>query len=83
MMNSAAINELISAQRGTLGRMLSEMDKDEDLVVELYLKTLAREPSAKEIETCKRYVQQVGNRGEAFEDILWSLINSTEFLHRR
>ena len=27
--------------------------------------------------------EEVGNRNEAFEDLLWSLVNSTEFLHRR
>ena len=40
-------------------------------------------PTAKEVEICGRYLDVVGNRREAFEDILWSLINSTEFVSRR
>ena len=36
-----------------------------------------------EVEICGRYVSAVGNPAEAFEDIYWSLINSTEFLTRR
>jgi hypothetical protein len=28
------------------------------------------------------YLKQVGNRTEAFEDVLWGLVNSAEFLHR-
>jgi hypothetical protein len=52
-------------------------------VTELYLKTLAREPSESEIETCLAYVKQVRIRGDAFEDIQWALVNSTEFLHRK
>ena len=31
----------------------------------------------------RRYIETVGDRREAYEDILWSLINSTEFLSRR
>ncbi len=38
------------------------------------------EPTLKEVQTCGRYIDKVGNRKEAFEDILWSLINSTEFI---
>ena len=29
------------------------------------------------------YLAEVGNRTEAFEDIVWNLINSTEFISRR
>jgi len=44
---------------------------------------LAREPKTAEIKTCLAYVQAASGRREAFEDILWSLINSTEFLYRK
>lgn len=83
LMNSSMIENAISARRrGGLGKLLREVKDDETLVNELYLKTLARQPSKQESATCLKYVKQVGNRSEAFEDVLWSLINSTEFLHR-
>jgi hypothetical protein len=63
--------------------MLRNIPDDEAVVHELYLKTLAREPTPSEVQTCRVYLQEVVNRGEAFEDILWSLVNSTEFLHRK
>ena len=56
---------------------------NDGLVEELYLRCLAREPNPTEMETCLEYVKSVGNRTEAFEDILWSLVNSTEFLNRK
>ena len=40
-------------------------------------------PTPKEVETCAHYLGKVGNRAEAFEDIYWALINSTEFISRR
>jgi hypothetical protein len=85
MMNSTYFNTLLDgdSRRTALGKMLGEIKDDRALVAELYLRTLAREPSAKEVDTCLAYVAEVKNRTEAFEDIYWSLLNSTEFLYRR
>jgi len=83
MMNAPNISAAIRGTgRTMLARLLSEIKDDKGLVQELYLKTLAREPSQSELTTCLLFVKQVGNRTEAFEDILWGLVNSTEFLHR-
>ncbi len=84
IMNSPFINLSINARRPDgLGALLRENTDNEAALAELYLKTLSRGPTKYETETCLSYVQQVGDRNEAFEDILWSLINSTEFLHRK
>ncbi|QGJ71883.1 Cytochrome c domain-containing protein [Planctomycetales bacterium 10988] len=66
-----------------LGQLLREKSENDEVVYELYLRTLAREPTAGELQVCREYVQEVNNRVEAFEDIQWTLLNSTEFLHRR
>ena len=73
----------MSAQRPMLGGILSRNKEDRAALSELYLNTLGRNPSQKETETCLAYVREVNNRGEAFEDTLWSLINSTEFTFRK
>lgn len=67
----------------TLGRLLAEDRDDESVVVELYLRCLAREPNDKELAICLEHVKLAPQRVEAFEDILWSLVNSTELLHRQ
>ncbi len=84
LMNSRTLTPAMSAtSRTPLGRMLAEISDDEEAVVELYLRCLAREPKDSELTICREYIREVGNRGEAFEDLQWSLINSTEFLHRK
>ncbi len=49
----------------------------------LYERVLARKPTAQEHATCQRFIRKVGNRKEALEDVLWTLINSTEFLLKK
>ena len=83
-MNGPNVNAGIRASgRTALAKMMSEIKDDQALVTEIYLRVLAREPSSKEMQTCLAYVKKVDNRNEAFEDLQWSLINSTEFLHRK
>ncbi len=83
MMNSPVLDLATSARRADgLGKLLREIPDNEDLVLELYLRCFAREPSQEELRTCLRYIKRVGRRDEAFEDLLWSLLNSAEFVHR-
>jgi hypothetical protein len=83
MMNATYINSATSARPGTrLGKLLSEISDNKTLVGELYLLALAREPSAEEMKTCLGYIAKTKNRNEAYEDILWSLVNTTEFRFR-
>jgi hypothetical protein len=84
LMNSPLVAVGTSASRrdAGLGRLLADYDDDRIVVSELYLRCLAREPKPGEMQTCLKYVDRVGNRGEAFEDLLWALVNSTEFLYR-
>lgn len=84
MMNNPAINQRIKAV-GTnlLGRILSAYDKEDEALKALYLRVLARKPTDRELEKSRGYIKKTGNRAEAYEDILWALLNSTEFLTKR
>src|SRR5262245_31485564 len=84
MMNSVVVNTYIASTGKTfLAETLKKNLNDDEILAALYDRTLARRPNAKEIETCRRYLARVNNRQEAFEDIYWSLVNSTEFLTKR
>ncbi len=84
LMNNPTIHQRIEA-RGTnlLGRILTAYPKDEDALRILYLRALARKPTDRERDKCLSYIGRTGQRKEAFEDILWALINSTEFQTKR
>ena len=83
-MNSPLVNNRTTARPGTvLGQILAAAPDERAALDALYLRVLSRQPTPKEVEICGRYLAAVGNPREAFEDIYWSLINSTEFVTRR
>ncbi len=84
LMNSRLSNQAVNGRDKStaLGKLLAESTDNEEVVVDLYLRCLARQPKPNEVTSCLEYVRTTGDRIEAFEDILWALINRTEFLHR-
>lgn len=84
LMNSALVQSATSAKGKTLlADLLARGKSDEEIVAALYQRVLARQPNDKEKTICLRYVHKAGNRTEALEDVLWGLVNSTEFLHKK
>ncbi len=66
-----------------LDRLLRQNTKDQDALLELYLRCLSREPSQDEVQIALSHIKQSSSRGAAYEDLFWALINSAEFNHRR
>jgi hypothetical protein len=84
LMNSPAINQKIQA-KGTnlLAGILKTYAEDDEAVRNVYLRVLARVPTDRELIRCREHIANTRNRAEAYEDLLWALINSTEFQMKR
>jgi hypothetical protein len=84
LMNNPQINQKIQARGDNLlGRILKAYPDDDEALRMVYLRALARKPTDREKDRCRGYIKQAGSRAEAFEDILWALLNSTEFQTKR
>lgn len=84
LMNASRTSGMLEARDDSqLAVLLGEIPDDEDLVVELYLRWLCREPSSGEMVQALAYRQTASNRAEAFEDLQWALLNSAEFQYRQ
>ena len=84
LMNAYEVNRHIRARKkNLLSGLVEKIHDNESLVVELYLRCLSREPSDGELARALAFCDKVPKRNEAFEDLLWALINSAEFRYRR
>lgn len=84
LMNSPMVQSRLRARGdGPLADLVAEYDSPEQIVERLYLLTLSRRPTAEETRFCTEHVRDAPSRNDAYEDLLWSLLNSTEFVTKR
>jgi hypothetical protein len=81
LMNNQQLNQSLS--KSNLRKDLSHIKANDKLLSELYLGILAREPTANELERGKAYLTKAASRDEAIDDLMWVLVNSTEFVTKR
>ncbi len=84
LLNSGHIREKL--ERGPRIRaILSSGVRLRDMLETLFLTILSRRPTPPEMKTMLEYVQSAAPgrpRGEAIADIIWALVNNSEFLYR-
>ncbi|MAT15570.1 MAG: hypothetical protein CMJ46_09915 [Planctomyces sp.] len=83
LMNSQRINGQIEGRNSFVRELLDQEMTPEAITTEIYLRVLGRTPDKEEVELVADYVQQAETPLEGYEDLVWSLINSTEFLTKR
>jgi len=79
LMNNPPVQNQISK----LAPELVKIKGTDELIKQAYLRVLAREPTTLEIARMRAYFARVGDRREATEDLIWTLVNSAEFTTKR
>ncbi|MEZ6043268.1 MAG: DUF1549 domain-containing protein [Planctomycetaceae bacterium] len=82
-LNGDIVAGKISSKTGRVAQLLATEMTDEQIIAELYRVTLCRRPTEHEVATALKFLPESGSRQEFFEDLLWSLINSKQFLFIR
>ena len=80
LMNGSSMMKRLRAETGTLDRLLKAKLSEAALIDELYLAALSRPPSTEEQKRARQYFRQADDIPQAAEDILWTLLNSRQFL---
>lgn len=81
LLNSEEIQSKLAGEQGRAAQLAADEKRpDEEKIRELYSIAFSRDPDDRELKATLSYVAGKENRREAFEDVLWSLINSKEFL---
>jgi hypothetical protein len=86
LLSSAEIEQKLAARGGRIDRWLEDPRPDETRVAELYRVCFARGPTEEERTVCLAHLARCRGRGtlrQGYEDLVWTLINSKEFLFNR
>jgi hypothetical protein len=82
-LNGDTLVTKIASPAGRLQKLLKAKTPHEKIVTELYLATLSRYPNNKEQAACRRLLKESPTPKEFYEDLLWALLNSKQFLFVR
>ncbi len=82
LLNSQDVQGKISAGSGRAVKLAADTKRShEEKITELYLWAFSRQPDKSELETAIKYISRKGADVKAsYEDIVWALLNSKEFL---
>lgn len=77
------VNEKIrtSAERGVLAQLLRDARSDSEIVEHLYLAALSRLPEPNERDDCQTVISRATDRSTGFQNVLWALVSTNEFLY--
>ena len=80
MASGDTINQKIRAENGLIERLIKAGKSNGEIIEELYLRTLSRFPKKEEAQLAQQGIGQAPSPREGYEDLLWALLNSKEFL---
>ena len=79
-LNGDILAEKIADKNSRIGKLLANKSAHDDIVNQLFLATLIRPPNPKELVFSRELLRESPSPKECYEDLLWALINSKQFL---
>ena len=82
LLNSPELHEKITSRQGVARQLADSPRKPEEIIAEVYLGALARFPTPEEERLMLEAFSAPGvTRRQAVEDVLWSVLNTKEFIY--
>ncbi len=79
LLNSRQINRKL--RRGRAKKLAKDDSRSvKQKITDLYYRALSRPPSEKELKKAVSYIKSTKNKRNAYEDVVWALLNTKEFL---
>jgi hypothetical protein len=78
--NHPRVWQKIADPSGRVGTIAKAQSDHRLQIEELYLSTVSRLPTESELQTCLRHVAEAGSPEKGLQSVLWSLLNTKEFL---
>lgn len=78
--NHPRVRQKIEDPKGHVARIIKEIPSDDKRIEELFLLTVSRLPDETEKQACQKFVKVAASPEKGLQGVLWSLINTKEFL---
>jgi hypothetical protein len=82
-LNGDIVSSKIADGQGRVATLVASGKPTDNCIEELYLATLCRGPSTDELAQARSFVMGSPSPAEGYQDLLWALINSKQFLFIR
>ena len=82
-LNGEVIPAKAASPQGRVARLVAEKKSPDEIVTELYLATLSRRPDPREMLAVRGFLAESRDPKVCYEDLIWSLLNSKQFLFVR
>ncbi len=80
LMNARSVSQAdADPHEDVIERLEKTNEKPDEIVEDLFLGALSRRPTAQEKRRCTEYVIKRNKKPDAYRDVLWSLLNRSEF----
>ena len=81
LINAPDIKAKLASPTGRADRLAKDARPPEERIREIYLAAFSREPGPAELQTALGYLNEAGTAAnDNFQDLIWALINTKEFL---
>ncbi len=81
LLNSVEVQGKLASQSGWAAAAAVSSQSDPELIQQLYLSALSREPTLDELSAATKFLRSNStDRRAAWEDLLWAVLNTKEFL---
>jgi hypothetical protein len=82
LINGPTVNEKVRNAGNRLGKLMGAKMSDEEMLDELFYAALARAPFPEERQKVAAHLAKNTDKRKGWEDVVWALINTREFLFR-
>jgi Protein of unknown function (DUF1553)/Protein of unknown function (DUF1549) len=82
LINGPTVNEKVRNPNNRLGKLLTAKATDDAILSDLYFAAVGRAPFDDEKKIALDHVNKRDDKRKAWEDVVWALVNTREFLFR-
>jgi hypothetical protein len=78
--NHPAVLQKIANPKGRVAQVMKAIESDDKRIEELFLWVLSRLPNDEERRTCGKFIKDAPSSQRGYEDLMWTLLNTREFI---